>query len=845
MKRFTQILAIAFLLIISQSAFSQIGWSSLSTSYVGNFKAVFFNNANTGYAVGGNNITGVVYKTTDGGATWTPTTIAASSLESVWFVSSSTGFAAGTNGKIYKTTNAGNTWVVQTTNNTTDIHDIQFPTSSTGYAVSDTALFKTTNSGSAWATSSVPSVNNNSQAHGIYFTSASSGVVFGATNFFNGWISRTTNSGTSWTTPYTTAAVINDVYFVSSTVGYAVGNAGGIYKTTTSGTAWTLKNSGITSNLNAVFFVNASIGYAVGDNGVILKTLDGGASWSPQNTNVTNILRGVYAVSTTDAYVVGDNNKILKTTTGGVTILVNAPDDSVYCSGYVNLHAYATYDGMDTLSYSWDASPLLSSTTDSVVTAGPFTGDEYFVVTVSDGTISYTDTTFIQMVALPSDSICIVAVDSVSGHPIVVFEKHITGPIHYYNIYRESTVAGIYDSIGFIPADSAGVFEDTNSNVLVQQYSYRISSVDSCGNESAYSNVHKTMHLQVSAGAGGSWNLLWSQYEGVFVQSYEIWRGADTLTMVKIGTVPGSNNSYSDLNPPSGTLYYFVKIVSAYICHPYNYKANTDYNTSRSNTDNNGIITPPIITDFSATPLSGGFPLNVQFTDATSGIPNTWKWYFGDGDTSSLQSPSHTYTTAGTYTVKLVSGSNTETDSIEKVDYITVTSGLSADFTATPLYGNSPLVVQFTDASSGSPTAWLWDFGDGNTSVQQNPSHSFNSDGLYTVKLTVTENGVSESMEKIDYINVGGIGFNDIDLSMHLRIYPNPTKGNGNLYIDFEQVKIENVQLLNLIGKEIAVRYTQSTSHIEVDLNNISQGIYFLKLTSSTGDQLVRKIIVR
>ncbi|RUA29098.1 MAG: hypothetical protein DSY76_03690 [Bacteroidetes bacterium] len=846
MKIFTRLLTITILLFISQIAFSQIGWSPLATSYAGNFKDVFFTNTNTGYAVGGNNSTGVVYKTTDGGTTWASTSISGSSLESVWFTSSTVGYISGTNGKIYKTVNGGTTWTVLTTNNTNTINDIQFASPSVGFAVCDTAFFKTTNSGTSWSASSFPSSGNTTVANGTFFSNSMNGVIFGSYNFIQGWIRRTTNGGTSWSTAYTTAAVINDAFFINSSLGFAVGNAGGIYKTTNGGSSWIMKTSGISSHLNAVFFASTNVGYAVGDNGVILKTLDGGTTWTSQNTGVTNVLRGIFANNSTDVYVVGDNNKILKTTTGGVTLVVNTPDDSVTCHGYVNLHAYTTYDGTGTLSYTWNASPLLSSTTDSVVTAGPFTNDESFIVTVTDGSISYVDTVFVQMVALPNDSICIVAVDSLTGHPIIVFEKQISGPIAYYNIYRESSVAGIFDSIGFLPADSAGVFVDTNSNVLVQQYSYRISSVDSCGMESALSNVHKTMHLQVSAGAGSSWNLLWSKYEGVFVQSYEIWRGADTINMVKIGTVPGSNNSYSDINPPAGLLYYYVKIVSAYTCHPYNFKANTDYNNSRSNNDNNGIILPPISADFSASPLSGGSPLNVQFTDATSGVPTTWKWYFGDGATSTDQNPSHTYTSPGLYTVQLVSGTSTEQDTIEKVDYISVTSGLSADFTATPLYGNTPLLVQFTDATTnGTPTSWFWEFGDGNTSTLQNPSHTYNADGLYTVKLTVTENADSSVAEKIDYINVGGIGFNEINLEESLRIYPNPTKADSKLNIDFEQVEIAKVQLLNLIGKEIVINYTQNPGHIEINLSNISKGVYFLKLTSNRGDSVVRKIIVR
>jgi hypothetical protein len=60
--------------------------------------------------------------------------------------------------------------------------------------------------------------------------------------------------------------------------------------------------------------------------------------------------------------------------------------------------------------------------------------------------------------------------------------------------------------------------------------------------------------------------------------------------------------------------------------------------------------------DFTQNITSGDAPLKVQFTDLSSGRPNTWLWDFGDGGTSSLQNPVHTYTSAGTYTVTLTAG---------------------------------------------------------------------------------------------------------------------------------------------------------------------------------------------
>jgi PKD repeat protein len=77
-----------------------------------------------------------------------------------------------------------------------------------------------------------------------------------------------------------------------------------------------------------------------------------------------------------------------------------------------------------------------------------------------------------------------------------------------------------------------------------------------------------------------------------------------------------------------------------------------------------------------------------------------------------------------------------------------------ADFSATPTAGAAPLTVDFTDASSGSITAWAWDFGDGQTSTAQNPTHHYTKADTYTVSLTVTGPGGSETQIKADYITV-------------------------------------------------------------------------------------------
>ncbi len=82
---------------------------------------------------------------------------------------------------------------------------------------------------------------------------------------------------------------------------------------------------------------------------------------------------------------------------------------------------------------------------------------------------------------------------------------------------------------------------------------------------------------------------------------------------------------------------------------------------------------PPPTAGFSASPMTGTRPLLIQFTDASTNSPTSWSWDFGDGDTSTLQSPAHTYTTAGTYSVTLAVTNAGGSDTEIKTNYIAVT----------------------------------------------------------------------------------------------------------------------------------------------------------------------------
>lgn len=141
--------------------------------------------------------------------------------------------------------------------------------------------------------------------------------------------------------------------------------------------------------------------------------------------------------------------------------------------------------------------------------------------------------------------------------------------------------------------------------------------------------------------------------------------------------------------------------------------------------------------------VNSATPFQVVFTD-TSKNAAKWLWKFGDGDTSSLKNPTHTYTSPGIYRVCLLiaDSSNTCKDSIcENVyAYGTCITSISHFYTATPL------MVKFCDEPINTPnypTHWLWNFGDSTFSTQRLPFHTYSSPGTYYVTLLVYDSSVS------------------------------------------------------------------------------------------------------
>lgn len=178
-----------------------------------------------------------------------------------------------------------------------------------------------------------------------------------------------------------------------------------------------------------------------------------------------------------------------------------------------------------------------------------------------------------------------------------------------------------------------------------------------------------------------------------------------------------------------------------------------DYGTWSCTKNQYITVASNLVSKFSADPASGKAPLSVRFTDRSLGNPTSWNWNFGDGTRSAEQHPSHTFTTSGVYTVNLMVTRGT--DSEISLQIINVGGVPRAEFAGYPRSASVGDLIEFTDISSNTPTSWTWDFGDTATSTLENPIHSYQQKGVYTISLTAQNPNGKGTETKTGYINIG------------------------------------------------------------------------------------------
>jgi len=157
--------------------------------------------------------------------------------------------------------------------------------------------------------------------------------------------------------------------------------------------------------------------------------------------------------------------------------------------------------------------------------------------------------------------------------------------------------------------------------------------------------------------------------------------------------------------------------------------------------------------NFGATPRTGFDSMTVTFTDSSTGGVSQYKWEFGDGDSSMVAGPVHTYKTPGKYTVKQTVTEAGIIESALKTDFITVNySKPRPQFMADTLQGVDSLLVHFQDFSKGVVTSREWTFGDGGSDTGVHPAHQYKDTGSFTVRLIVSGPGGTDSLIAANYI---------------------------------------------------------------------------------------------
>lgn len=302
-------------------------WLSLNSNTTSNLNSVYFLNADTGYAAGFKS----VFKTTNGGVTWTEKTISTTinTINDLYFANSNTGYVVGSsnlqmNGAISKTNDGGDTWTIQTLSNSYVMNAICFPSANIGYAVgSPGKIYKTINGGGSWiAQTSGTTVFLNA----VYFLNTNTGFAFGA----NGIILKTSNGGTTWVGQSSiTSQEFTSINFVSADTGYLATANGGILRTTDGGNSWAFQTQNINTSpyvnhtLHAIDFINSNTGYAVTQYtitggpqtytlGAIFKTTDGGKNWAREMADSNSYLYALYFPNASTGFAVGSNGRILK-----------------------------------------------------------------------------------------------------------------------------------------------------------------------------------------------------------------------------------------------------------------------------------------------------------------------------------------------------------------------------------------------------------------------------------------------------------------------------------------------------------------------------------------------------
>lgn len=234
---------------------------------------------------------------------------------------------------------------------------------------------------------------------------------------------------------------------------------------------------------------------------------------------------------------------------------------------------------------------------------------------------------------------------------------------------------------------------------------------------------------------------------------------------------------------------------------------------------------------YSISETSGCLPFTVDFTDQSSSNVSAWAWTFegGNPSTSTEQNPTVTYNNVGTYDVSLTVTASSGSDQKTDVDAITVIDVPTDNFNFT-IEGS---IVEFLYEYEADLT---WDFGDGKTSTEHNPTHVYDEDGSYKVILNASNECGTTVIER--EIVISTVSTSDIE-DLKFNVYPNPATD----YFTIESnVSLLDVTILSITGQKIVKHTIKSQDRIHT--SNLLDGTYFIKIETKDNRVGYQKLII-
>jgi PKD repeat protein len=216
------------------------------------------------------------------------------------------------------------------------------------------------------------------------------------------------------------------------------------------------------------------------------------------------------------------------------------------------------------------------------------------------------------------------------------------------------------------------------------------------------------------------------------------------------------------------------------------------------------------------------------------------KWILPDGSESNEINPKFVIYKEGTYNFKLIVWNEFSQDTLIKSINISVIPQIIADFTSDIVSGSVPLTVYFNNLSIGNIENYKWNFGDGEYSEEENPAHTYEFEGRYTVELLVKDSIGSSIAIKNNFIWVHTIITDTTKTDTTKKdsativkgvLYPNPAKDflNINLEDSFKDAKWE---VFDMYGNKINEGIIIKPNEFKIDIRNLSNAMYFLRINN-------------